>query len=46
MMKDAIYQRDYPVLMGTFVFSSIFTILANFLTDIVYSLLDPRIRIQ
>ena len=46
MMKDAIYQRDYPVIMGVFVFSSIFTIVANLLTDITYSFLDPRIRYQ
>jgi len=46
LIKDAIYQRDYPVLMGAFVFSSIFTISANLMTDIVYSFLDPRIRYQ
>jgi ABC-type dipeptide/oligopeptide/nickel transport system permease component len=46
MMKDAIYQRDYPIIMAVFVFSSIFTIIANLITDIAYSFLDPRIRYQ
>ncbi len=42
---DSIYTRDYPVLMGMFILISLGVILANLLTDIVYSVLDPRIRI-
>lgn len=44
LMYDSIYARDYPVLMGMFVFISVTVIVVNFLTDMVYSVLDPRIR--
>ena len=41
---DAVYMRDYPVLMAMFVIVGILVVLANLLTDIVYAYLDPRIR--
>jgi peptide/nickel transport system permease protein len=41
---QAITNRDYPVLMGIFVFTSISVVLASFLTDLAYALLDPRVR--
>jgi peptide/nickel transport system permease protein len=44
LMYDSIYTRDYPVLMGLFIVISISVIIANLATDIVYGLLDPRIR--
>jgi peptide/nickel transport system permease protein len=46
LMYDSIYTRDYPVLMGMFVVISAGVILANLVTDILYSVLDPRIRIR
>ena len=46
LMYDSIYARDYPVLMGMFVVISVMVIVVNFVTDIVYSVLDPRIRIR
>ncbi len=36
--------RDYPVLMGLFLLISIAVALMNFLTDITYPLVDPRIK--
>jgi len=44
LMYDSIYSRDYPVLMGMFVVISLMVIVVNLITDIVYSVLDPRIR--
>jgi peptide/nickel transport system permease protein len=41
---DAIFARDYPLLMGVFVFTCVMVIVGNLLTDVVYSYLDPRIR--
>lgn len=41
---DAIYTRDYPVLMAMFIFVGIVVVLANLLTDLAYAYLDPRIR--
>jgi len=45
LMYDSIYTRDYPVLMGMFILTSMGVIVANLITDILYSVLDPRIRI-
>jgi len=41
---DAIFHRDYTVLMGIIMFSSILIILANLITDITYGLADPRVK--
>ena len=43
---DSITNRDYPVIMGTTVFYSSILVFMMFLVDIVYSLLDPRIRLH
>ncbi|MGX4670748.1 ABC transporter permease [Cerasibacillus sp. JNUCC 74] len=43
---ESINQRDYPVIMGTTVFYSAFLIIMLFLVDIVYGLLDPRIKLH
>jgi peptide/nickel transport system permease protein len=42
----ALLQRDYPVLVGIFVVSSVCVLIANLLTDLAYALCDPRIRLQ
>lgn len=44
LMYEAIYARDYPLLQGVFLLTTIFVILANFLADITYVYLDPRIK--
>jgi peptide/nickel transport system permease protein len=36
--------RDYPVILGTVMFSAFLVIIGNLLSDIGYSLLDPRIK--
>ena len=41
---DALSSRDYPVLQGVFLLLSITVVLANLVADLVYGLLDPRIR--
>lgn len=46
LMYDSIYTRDYPVLMGMFIFISAMVIVVNLITDIFYSVLDPRIRVH
>jgi peptide/nickel transport system permease protein len=44
LIYDAMMMRDYPVLQGAFLRISISVILANYVADIVYGILDPRIR--
>jgi peptide/nickel transport system permease protein len=41
---DAIYSRDYPVLMAMFVLVGLLVVIGNLITDIAYAYLDPRIR--
>ncbi len=40
----SINARDYPVIMGLFVISSVLGILGLLLVDILYSFVDPRVR--
>lgn len=40
----AVQGMDYPVIMVVLVFSSMMVILGNLLSDILYSITDPRIR--
>ncbi|MFM9841435.1 MAG: ABC transporter permease subunit [Dongiaceae bacterium] len=43
-LLGAIYQRDYPALQGGVLMVSTLVIVANLLVDLVYGLLNPRIR--
>lgn len=45
LMVQAVYQRDYPVIMGNLVIVSTLTLVANLVADVVYGLVDPRIRV-
>ena len=42
---DAIKQEDYPLLQGIFLVVTITMLLANFVADIIYTYIDPRVRI-
>lgn len=42
--NNAIGNRDYFLILGMMVFMSFMIILANFIADSIYSLIDPRIR--
>jgi peptide/nickel transport system permease protein len=41
---DAILRRDYPVIQGVVLMFSFVYVLINLLIDVLYTLLDPRIR--
>lgn len=42
----AIYQRDYPVIQGVVLVIATIFVLVNLLTDVIYALVDPRIRLD
>ncbi|MGQ7277877.1 ABC transporter permease [Brevibacillus thermoruber] len=42
---DGIFNRDYPVILGTTLFYSSILIVAIFLIDVAYTLIDPRIKL-
>lgn len=45
MTVDAVFQRDYPVIQGVVLVTAAAYVLINFLVDLTYSLIDPRIRV-
>ncbi|HEY6432382.1 MAG TPA: ABC transporter permease [Acetobacteraceae bacterium] len=44
LLVDAILGRDYPVVQAVVLLITIVVVVANLLVDIIYGLLDPRIR--
>lgn len=46
MLVTAILNRDYPLVMGTLIYTSIGVLIINFVVDILYAVIDPRIRYQ
>jgi peptide/nickel transport system permease protein len=42
----AVGNRDYPLLMGAAMLVAGIVVLASFLTDLAYALLDPRVRLS
>ena len=46
MTMSAITGRDYPVIMGVCLLSAVVVLLGNLLTDILYAVVDPTIRMQ
>ena len=43
---DALEKLDFPVVMGSVLISASFFILINIIADILYGVIDPRVRIQ
>jgi peptide/nickel transport system permease protein len=46
LMYEAVQKRDYPVLQGSFLLLAMSVILANLLADLLYSVLDPRVKAE
>jgi peptide/nickel transport system permease protein len=46
LLYTSIAARDYPVMIGILLLISATVIVANFVTDIVYGLIDPRIKFK
>jgi peptide/nickel transport system permease protein len=44
LVVDAIARRDYPIIQGVILVCSAIYVLLNLLTDLSYTLIDPRIR--
>ncbi len=45
LMFEAINQRDYNVILGVFYISAAMVLLFNLITDVIYVIVDPRIRL-
>lgn len=46
LVVDGVFNRDYPLVMGTVVVASVMFILGLLISDILYALIDPRIRFE
>ena len=43
-MRDAVFNRDYPVLQGGILFLATVFVLVNLVVDVLYAVINPRIR--
>jgi len=44
LVVDSIFARDYPVVQGVVLVIAVLVVAVNLLVDVVYTVLDPRIR--
>jgi oligopeptide transport system permease protein len=42
----AVTNRDYPLVMGVTIVYAVLIVSMNFVVDVVYTFLDPRIRLE
>jgi len=42
---DAITRSDFPVIQGTVIFSAVIFVVVNFIVDLIYARLDPRVKL-
>lgn len=43
MIYDGVQMRDYPLIMGGFLVTTILVVVGGFITDLIYMYLDPRV---
>lgn len=43
---DAVFQRDFPIIMASVIISAVLVVLGNLLSDILYVFIDPRIQLK
>ena len=43
---EAVYELDLPIIIGTVIFGAFFIIVANLIVDMLYAVLDPKVRIS
>jgi peptide/nickel transport system permease protein len=46
LLVDSVFSRDYPVVQATTLIYAVLVIAINLATDLVYPLIDPRVRLQ
>ena len=44
LLINSIFNSDTPVVMGIVFISAVLVVVCNFLVDIIYGFLDPRIK--
>ncbi|GAG77510.1 unnamed protein product, partial [marine sediment metagenome] len=44
LLVESIFKRDYPVIQAAIFFIATIIVIINFLVDIIYLYIDPRLR--
>ncbi len=44
LVVSAVLRRDYPVIQGALLVIAVIYVVINFLTDLLYMLVDPRVK--
>ncbi len=44
LLVDAVFARDYPLIQGVTLFAAVTFVLLNFLVDVTYAVIDPRVQ--
>ena len=42
----AVFDRDVPMILGVVLVASVVAVMVNLLVDVIYTYLDPRIRLR
>ena len=45
LAMDSIMKLDFPMIQGTILFSAIVFVIINFLVDILYALINPKVKL-
>jgi peptide/nickel transport system permease protein len=46
LVVEAVYERDYPLVVGCILIFAIIFVIVNLITDILYTYIDPRIKYE
>jgi peptide/nickel transport system permease protein len=46
LLTQAVLSRDYPMVQGGLLLVTTFLVVVNILVDILYALIDPRVRYE
>jgi len=46
LVVEAVYERDYPLVVGCILFFAVVFVIVNLITDILYTYIDPRIKYE
>jgi peptide/nickel transport system permease protein len=46
LLVEAVNRRDYPIIQGVILVTSLTFVFANLVVDIIYVIVDPRIRYE
>ena len=44
LMREAVFLRDYPLIQGIFLIMTIFVLTMNYMAEVIYKKLDPRVN--